>query len=248
MMSKQKSTINKTIKSYYQLILICLTVAFLVLSILGVMEAFRKAASNAANSFTDSTTTTAKNVHDSIYEEFYKIAERNHHVSNRGSLTIGNLKKESKLEVYKVVDNELVVENKNDNNYGLTQWVKVTGIGTFTVDLGLSEFIIDDENEVITVRIPNLELDTPQIKMDKIFNADDFALTDINLFDNKTQAGSKLSDKQKQEGLDMVIKEFTNNPQYYADATEATKKILTSLIKGLNPDNENLKVIVEIID
>ena len=236
---------KKKTKVNYNLIMICASLSLVVFSALLILSSLRSAAANTRNNFVDNTKEKSSEIHEKIYETVKEIAEHNHHVLNRGSITVGSLREESKLEVYKVYENEYVIENATDNAYNMTQWLKITGTGTFVVNLQLSEFIIDDDNQIVTIRIPGIELEQPQIvSYHRYFNSDDF---DLNLFVDKEKAGSEISEKQKYKGLEMLTDDIKGNSEYHRDAVESTKTILTNLIKGLNP-NKNIKVIIEFIN
>ena len=51
-----------------------------------------------------------------------------------------------------------------------------------------------------------------------------------------------------EEGRQMIRDEISNTPEYYFAAQEATQEVLTSVLKSLNPDKEDLKVIVEFVE
>ena len=99
------------------------------------------------------------------------MAEKTHHVSNRASISISNLKQIETLEVLKVWSVDYQINGKNgdrESNSNIIgkilpssedeSWLEVPGYGVFTVDLRAAEYIVDDERHYVLARIPKPEL------------------------------------------------------------------------------------------
>lgn len=236
---------NKKGKGVQTLLLVLVPIFLLAASFFLVNTAMSKAMTAAWDSYKDTEDTVADATYTTIYDWFYKKAEEKHHVSNRTSITLGTMKKESKLEVFRVPDTEFVIENKDDNKYGITSWIKVKGTGIFTINLNLSEFIVDNERNIVTIRIPRLELEydmgNGDKNLEKLLYKQDLHLP---TFTNETKAGEEIQLRMIEEGRRRIREEIKTKPSYYFSAQEAAQDVLSNLIKSLNPDRE-IKVIVE---
>lgn len=178
------------------------------------------------------------------YDWAFDKAEKNSHVSNRGSITIGDIKEQSKLEVLQVSDEEFVVQNTGEDRAKETAWIAVPGKGVFTVDMEISEFLIDNERHTVIARVPKPRLTSSEIIDEdiKIYNVETGTLKNGNY-----SRGEEIADAQLKEGFDM-IKEKLSGQQYLSWAEESANRIITDLIKNLNPDIEDLNIEIEFID
>ena len=197
-------------------------------------EALEDSYANAYNS-------EREEAYQELYERYYELAEQQYHVSNRGSISIGNIKESAKLEVLKVSDVEYIIENSEDNTAGITSWLEVPGEGTYVVDLQSAEFIIDNERVHVTVRVPYPELTNVSIdyvNVNKLF-------FDNKIFNESYKVGEDLARRQL-DNADMLIKqEFATNQNFYLTAQETAKRSIEYLIRQMNPDETDLTVDVE---
>ena len=95
--------------------LFCLPFIFIALSYFAFQYAVNSGLIKAWVSYVDSEKEASETTHDTIYKYLVDKAERANHVSNRGSLNLGNLKETAKLEVFRASDTEYVIR-KNDKN------------------------------------------------------------------------------------------------------------------------------------
>ena len=61
-----------------------------------------------------------ESAYQALYQKYYDSAESAHHVSNRASIYIGNIRETEKLEVLKVSDVEFIVEDSGNNSGNIT--------------------------------------------------------------------------------------------------------------------------------
>ena len=243
---KNKPVQRKNKKSGWQTLLLILAPIFLLAaSFFLVNTAMSKAMTSAWDSYKNTEATVSDTTYTAIYDWFKKKAEEDHHVSNRTSITLGTMKKEAKLEVLRVPDTEFVIENKENNKYGITSWLKVKGTGIFTINLNLSDFIVDNERNIVTIRIPRLELEydmgNGDKNLEKLLYKQDLHLP---TFTNETKAGEEIQLRMIEEGRKRIREEIKTKPAYYFSAQEAAQEVLSNLIKSLNPERD-IKVIVE---
>ena len=179
--------------------------------------------------------------YQALYQKYYDKAEAEHHVANRASIYIGNIKETEKLEVLKVSDVEFIVEDSGDNSGNITSWLEVPGEGTYVVDLSAAEFIVDNERAHVSVRLPypeltNVAIDYSNVK--KILFKDD-------VFNGSYKQGEELAMKQLGQGDLLIKKEFASNEHFYLNAQEAAISTIQCLIRELNPKVEDLTIDVE---
>ena len=179
--------------------------------------------------------------YQALYQKYYDKAEAEHHVANRASIYIGNIKETEKLEVLKVSDVEFIVEDSGDNSGNITSWLEVPGAGTYVVDLSAAEFIVDNDRAHVSVRLPypeltNVAIDYSNVK--KILFKDD-------VFNGSYKQGEELAMKQLGQGDLLIKKEFASNEHFYLNAQEAAISTIQCLIRELNPKVEDLTIDVE---
>ena len=179
--------------------------------------------------------------YQALYQRFYEEAEATYHVANRVSVSIGDLKEISALEVLAVSDVEYIVEEKDGNNNGITSWIEVPGQGMYTVNLQASEFIVDSNHSYVLVRIPNPELTNISIdyaNVKKLFFRND-------LLNDSYSVGEDLARKQLSAADLLIKKEFASNQYFYLNAQKAAVSTVQCLVRQLNPEVPDLAVDVE---
>lgn len=170
--------------------------------------------------------------YQALYNKYYDKAEADHHVANRASIYIGNIREMDKLEVLKVRDVEFVVNNSDDNSGNIISWLEVPGEGTFVVDLSAAEFVVDSERAHVSVRLPRPELTNVVIdysNVNKLVFEDD-------MFNGSFQEGEDLARKQLGEGDLLIKKEFAANEHFYLNAEASAISSIQCLVRALNPE------------
>ncbi|MGM9941880.1 MAG: hypothetical protein ACI32N_07830 [Bulleidia sp.] len=213
----------------------------------------------AVNTFRDKVTETSSEVSKKIYQISYDYAEKMYHVSNRATIELGDIQMKSNLEVLQVSDvyYEILPKEKRDLLGDLinfipdlfkedtTLWLEVPCEGVFTVNLQTAEFITDPENAYVLVRLFEPEITNFRINYDEVECQPSEKVEKLN-GDVKFGA-DKAREVLKDADLQMKQK-LKNDPELFTKAKEFTKTFLTSLIKELNPDFENLTVDIEFME
>ncbi len=197
------------------------------------------------------------NVYNEFYQKAYDVSEKKHHVSNRVSITLGSLKEQAKLEVLKISTMEYITPE--DDKSGILNnvlsslstffkskvilWSEFSGESVFTVDLQSSEFIIDNERGYVLLRIPSPELSKPEIK-----NVEVLYCEDKGIIKNSVKAGVDIAQEQLQSAEFKIWQSASSNQEYYRAAKESAERILSNLVKQLNPQIENLTIDVEFVE
>lgn len=201
----------------------------------------------AGPSFESSYDQTKEDVYNNFYNMAYQSAEQENHVSNRVEITIEEIKEISKLEVYEAYDTEYVIHKYEEYQY--ESWYEFNGICTYSIDLEKSEFIIDQQRNAVTVRIPEPEqkydIDTPN----RLLFADDTVkIGSVSLNDGSTLTGINDANNSEVEGREKIEDYFINNDKLTNNAKDAAKKLLTSLIKKVNSDVDDLNITIEFFE
>ena len=196
-----------------------------------------------ADALADMYNTAYKTEKDAVYQKLYKTAferaEEKYHVSNTVIISIGNLEESEKLEVLKASDVEFITEDSDKNSGNVTAWLEVSGQGTFVVDLGAAEFLINNEQRNVLVRLPNPELSNVTItNAERRLFKDDF-------FNGSYSEGVTLALKQRNEATLQIQKALMANQFIYSNAQAVAKSMITNLVKQFNPDIPDLTVDVE---
>ena len=174
----------------------------------------------------------------------YNIAEADNHVKNRGIISIENIQEKADLEVLEVSDVEYITNEKSGDK--VTSWLEVPGTGVFTVNLAMSEFVIDDMRHYVLARVPkpeikaeNIQIDTKKVKILAYQN-------NHWIFDNgSVEEGEELARRQMGEAQAIIQEDVQSNERYFEIAKSSAESIIKQLIKSLNKDVANLNVEVE---
>ena len=146
-MSASKKT-NKTARKSKGHILEKMAIILIILSIAGSGLLFLMFGENAKKScfdtFSNAYEDTKKNTYNQFKQKAYDYFEAQNHVSNQATLTIGNIKEENSLEVLSVSDSWVKISDPDTDADKTTRWVEFNATGVYTVDMSVSEFIIDD--------------------------------------------------------------------------------------------------------
>ena len=195
-------------------------------------------------------------VANNIKQEFYNIGEHQHHVSNRISISLGDIRKQMKLEVLRVSEVEYITSKDEADNLihtlnskisdlfapNIVSWLEVPGYGVFTVDLQSAEFIIDEVRQYVLVRVPFPELSefTIDYKNVELLNFEE-----SGLFKGTASVGEDLAREQLQSAELTMRQKVKANQEFYKGACNSAEVLLRALILELNPKIPELTVEVE---
>ena len=215
------------------------------LMVVGAVVLFSSAIGSGASALAESYKTASdaerESAYRELYDKYYERAEQEYHVSNRVSISIGNLKETATLEVLQVRDIEYIIEDRSENNKGISSWLEVPGQGVFVVNLQAAEFVVDNERSYVLVRAPypeltNISIDSKNVKT---------LFFDVNGIFDSYQDGTALAEKQVKLAEAKIQRELAKNQYFYLNAQDAAVASIQCLVQQLNPEVENLTVEVE---
>ncbi|WP_019680710.1 DUF4230 domain-containing protein [Ruminococcus flavefaciens] len=236
MKAVQKNGKIKKVGRYSKILYGLFILAFVLLLLaLGI------AVKTSKSAYTESKNAAHDRVYAGFYDKAFNYAERSNHVSNRISISLGNVRETANLRVLEVTDVEYIIENEDDNDDGISAWLEVPGKGFFSVDLQTSEFLIDEERREVIVRINEPVLSDFTIDYHNV-NKLDFSNSGGN---DSISVGEDIARKQCREAYSELHTAFLSDPKYLDSAKRSAENIITNLIKQLNPDIPDLNVIIE---
>lgn len=225
------------------IVFIVLLLIIVIGSVWCVTFSIAKGVSAATGSFKESYEEAREETYKKYHDMAYKISEDEHHVSNRATISIREVKEKAALEVLRVNDVAYIITDKTENEAGTTSWLKVYGTGVFTVNLIEAEYVIDNQRGHVLVRVPKPVIDSNSISIN---NAEVLRFKE-SVFDkdNSVDSGEELAREQLGEAKQRIQEDFEQNEQYFKFAEDSTTSMLTALIKGFNPEVKDLQVEVE---
>ena len=211
------------------LIIICLAGSGLLFCLFGT---------NAKNSCKESFATAYDETKQKTYDQFKQKAfdyfEEKNHVSNQATLTIGNIKEENSLEVLSVSDSWVKISEPDKDEDKTTRWVEFNATGVYTVDMSVSEFIIDDYNNYILVKLKTPQLS--HIALDTNTKAYLYkyekGFFELN---GDYDSGVKMMLNDRAEALDKLTEQLESNDANLARAKTSTENLIRTFIKNVNP-------------
>lgn len=238
---KPKDSNKKLRKWILPTLLVVLCALSIPVCIILIKDTIRIGASSLQDNYITYYSSEKKETYQKIYDAFFTKAEEEYHVSNKVSISIGEIKELNKLEVLRVSDVEYIIEDKQDNASNIISWLEVPGEGVFVVDLAAGEYIVDNEREFIHVRIPYPELANIMIDYENV----EKILFKNDIFDDSYSIGEELAEQQLNKANMLIKKEFISNQYFYSTAQDAARSTIINLVKQMNPNVPNIKVEVE---
>lgn len=207
-----------------------------------LVQAGKAAVAEAEEAYASRFEEVAENTAQEYYEWAFRKAEEEYHVSNRATLSIGDIQERSRLEVLKVSDVEFIVYNEDEDTS--KRWVAIPGDGVFTVDMTESEFLIDEVRQTIVARLPRPRLTSDRVESENIviYNFE------TGILNGNYADGISYAEKDLREGQEMIRSAFLSNQDYLESAEQSAERIITEFIHNLNPKATDLKVVVEFMD
>lgn len=174
----------------------------------------------------------------------YFVFSSSRTVSSKISISVSEVENISALQVLSVTDTQVVTENPEDNNEGITAWTQFTGRGDFIVNLQQSEIIVDNVRKTVIVRTPNVSINQNTFTIE-------YGNTETYFFHNSFgndsyREGVDIAQAQVQEAYSKIYNSITRNQYYYSAAEESAERIITALVKSWNKSIPDLNVYVEI--
>lgn len=201
--------------------------------------------------------TAKKETEESFYNAVFELSESAHHLSNDITIQIQGITEIRNLEVLNVFLTDYQIWPEQEASGGILDavtdpligdaeaWIRFNGIGTFTIDLQNTDFILDEQRKAVLVRVPSPVMGQILIQQDE----DDVLYTSsAGLFNYSSDTGNQLVLSLTQKAQQDMTAKARSNPEYYAQAKGSAEKTIIQLIKNLNPDLPDLTVEVEFID
>ncbi len=231
-MNHTEDTKKKTPGKNITTIVAVVIVVQVVLAVLLGIYLFRR-------SYNDSKNNTSEKIRKDAYNAVYEQTEKANHVSNRVSIVLTDIQEKAELEVLEVESNYIYTEKEVS---GLNVWYRIPGTGTFTVDLRMTQFIVDGERLHVLVKAPAPAITQFRENMDgakKLLYQDDRFLPNGSVREGEGIALRMLSEARVE-----MIKSLEMNQGYYQAAKESAATLITSMIRALNPKIEGLTIEV----
>lgn len=204
---------------------------------------FARGAASVKKAFDREKEIAEKSVYNSFYEQGFAAGEKEYHVKNRAVISLGNIRETANLEVLSVSDVAFMIENPASENKNIQSWIEVPGTGVYTVNLAAGEFLVDDERQLVFVRIPKPELLPENIAIDHA-NVQILRFSS-NVWLSSVRDGERLAGKQLNEARTKIQEDISTNLQYYEFAENSARTLLENLIRAINSDIPELKVEIE---
>ncbi len=238
-------------------LLLCVVLLFALLFVFVVPYLLDCGASAAIDSFRPAVEQAESETYDWFYTNSYNAAEAAYHVSTDVLITVGQLNQENRLEVLRVSDisYEQTSGNGLQGDFSLgavtnffvddaRSLLEVPGYGVFTVDLRAAEFIIDNERQYVLIRVPEPELTQFTIDYENVVQ---LQFESGGILNDSVDVGVEVA-KQQLAGAELKLRQnIGNNQNFYSLAQSSAEKLLTTLVKQLNPKLPELCVEIEFI-
>lgn len=238
MNSQKKTTPRAATKKNKGHILEVLAVIMIILSLAASGLLFIMFGENAKKACTDSFSKayedTKKNTYDQFKKKAFDFFEAQNHVSNRATITIGNIKEENSLEVLTVSDSWIKMSDPDNDEDKTTRWVEFSATGVYIIDMSASEFIIDDYNNYIIVKLKTPQLSHVALDADTKaylykYNKGFFELN------GDYDSGVTMLLNDRAEALDKLTEQLESNDSNLARAKTSAEYFIRSFIKTVNP-------------
>ena len=195
--------------------------------------------------FENEKTNRTKKIREDAYNRAYDATEASYHTSNRAYITLKEIKEKADLEVLQVSSNYLYISDRADQEKNLTIWYEIPGTGTYSIDLQMTEFIVDAERNHVLVKAPLPEVRIREEEPKPLEYKDDRL---IPIIQGSISEGAEIGRKMLYQARSEMTKELEANAEYAEAAKDSAKKLITNIIKSLNPSIQDLYVTVEFMD
>lgn len=218
-------------------------VAALVLTGVSVairLNAISEAADDAAGAFSAGFSEKSGEVREAMGAKGFEDGFEDFRTVNDVTIRLEDVRKTAKLEVMKV-SSVVYIHDTGALEGKVVAWLKVSGTGVYTVDMTAGEYVVDNGNRYVLVRVPEPELSQVEVtdKEKKLYR-------DKRWFTNGDPGqGVDLAIAQLAQAQTELTEDIRNN-RYANDSLENNARIVISaLVRSLNPDIPDLAVDVE---
>ena len=207
------------------LICACLLIASIHIRTNAAKESYNTAKNEASNT-----------AYQKTADKIINIGEERYHVHNEVNITVESISLEPKLEVLDVEDVSYQIFDEEDKRTKSTAWYRFSGKGTYTINMELSEIIVDEERNYILIRVPKPVLS-------------DFKITNREMLLFKEKGWESISDgynlarTAETQAFEEIRQSLSSNQDFYQAATNSAETILKNLAIQSNPE---IKIEVEV--
>ena len=225
-------------------ILLCLI--FLVLALTaatweGIISAGVKAAfRNYAYTKEECEASSSNKYHDIAYNRIMET----HQAVNDVYIIVDSIRETANLQVLTATEQVFIKqtpdEKKNDD---VVYWIIFSGTGTYSINMNMCEFIVDNERHFVQARIPR-----PEVKID-ITNEKIELNENLAKFSDGSEArGREIMRTARERGYRELSNKILGDLELIRKAEEAAQKQVELLIRALNPSVTDLTVEVIFFD
>lgn len=219
------------------------TIIFIVFSYFIFSYAAKKTTTAYSDSYASAKLQASQDAYAKYEKMGYDKAEKKYHTSNRATIKFDSLKEKNALEVLSASDTYLNVVKKKADSEVSQRWVAIPGTAVYTVDLSMSEIIKDDYNEYILVRVKYPELSDIKINYDDVLIY--LYINNSMVKDSSYKIGAGEAQRDYAKAYSEMYERFYSTQEFYITAQDSARRIITSMVRNLNPEIPNLKVEVE---
>jgi len=197
--------------------------------------------------YENSKTNTATNIRQGAYNTVYNMTEEEYHLSNRVAISLDGIREKADLEVLSIDTCYLYKSDKEDKERNLILWYKIPGTGTYTVDMRMMEFIADNVRHHVLVKVP--EPTITQFK-ENYGGIKELEYKNTSFFpsNGSIAEGEEIGRKMLAKAHTQMMKEFEMTQAYHQAAQESATKLITLMIKALNPEIPDLTVEIQFVN
>ena len=171
----------------------------------------------------------------------YEYAIKKYQATNEVYISVTEIKETANLQVLSVIERDVAKQTEEEKDK-IEYWILYEGIGTYTINLQISEFIVDQERHYVSVRIPRPELTVTYGEGEIKLN------TQKGLFDRSSKEGFDIYKKAQARAQSTIREKIENNKEYTRMAEEQAKEQLEKLIRLFNNDVVDLEVDIRFYD
>lgn len=245
--NKSKSQTDPQINTKGMVIGIIIIGALIVIPLFVMNLGADKAKSNYLTAYNNAYDNTKAVAYEKYAQAGYDNGFEKYHINNSVNIYVKDIQECSNLEIMKVSDFDYATSNKSENSDKIDSVFEVTVTGTYCVNMQLSEFIIDNKNKTVKVRVPHPDLTDFTSKYEMLYFSKNGTILDI--FDNGNyREGEDFAMQQLTECKANIIHSLEYNQENNQNAEESARNVLTNIIKRLNPGIPDLEVFVEFSD
>lgn len=220
----------------------CVFVAVILfgVSLLVFRNAVVDAAAVGLDAFNDSMTESAKERREEMGKLGYQRGFADFKTVNDVTIRVDEVRKSAKLEVMKV-SSVVYIHDTGDLGDKVVAWLKVNGEGVYTVDLAAGEYVVDNANRYVLVRVP-----APALEKVSVTGFEKKLFQDNTWFPFESAGvGVQLAMNQLALAENELTEDIKNNVAANTSLDSTAQTLIAALVRSLNPEVPELTVEVE---